>query len=72
MIVVYALGGLSDKASLSTDLCGDFIMRKTRRGEDGDLLPTGDGIHGVDGGDTRGDHFFRIHLGPVSGEVSSN
>lgn len=37
-------------------------MGKTGRREDGDLLSTGDRIHGVDGRNTGGDHFFGVHL----------
>lgn len=41
-------------------------MRKTGGGEDGDLLATGDRVHGVDGGDTGRDHLFGVHLFVVS------
>jgi hypothetical protein len=38
-------------------------MRQTSSREDGDLLTTGDGVHGINGGDTSLDHFFRIDTG---------
>lgn len=41
---------------LPTNLCGHFVVRQTGGREEGDLLPTGDGVHDVDGGDTRLDH----------------
>lgn len=37
-------------------------MRKTGGRENGNLLATSDGVHGVDGGDTGGDHFFGVNL----------
>ena len=48
---------------LPTYLRCDLVVRETCCREDGDLLPTGDGIHGVDGGDTGGDHLFGIDAG---------
>ena len=60
--VMDVLGGLVDQTGLATDLGGNLVVRQTGGGEDGDLLTTGDGVHGVDGRDTGGDHFFRIHL----------
>lgn len=63
--VVYALVDLSrptDQAGLSTNLRSDLVVGKTGRGEDGNLLTTGNGVHGVDGRDTGGDHFFGVYL----------
>lgn len=63
--VVYALvnlGRSTDQTGLSANLSGDFVVRKTGRGEDGDLLATGNRVHGVDGGDTSGDHLFGVDL----------
>jgi hypothetical protein len=44
----------------------DFVVGKTRGGEDGDLLATGDRVHRVDGGDTGRDHLFGVDLSRVS------
>jgi hypothetical protein len=63
--VVYALVDPSrstDQTGLSANLGGDFVVGKTGRGEDGNLLATSNGVHGVDSGDTSGDHFFGVHL----------
>jgi hypothetical protein len=38
-----------------------FIVRKTSGGKDGNFLTTGNGVHGVNGGDTSLNHFFRIN-----------
>lgn len=65
MSVVYALidlGRPADQTGLSTNLGGDLVVRKTGRREDGNLLPTGNRIHGVDGRNTSRDHFFGVHL----------
>lgn len=62
MPVVHVLCGLRDETCLPTDLRGDFIVRETGGGEDGDLLTTRDRVHGVDCGDAGGDHFFGVHL----------
>ncbi|KAI6769729.1 hypothetical protein HG530_004358 [Fusarium avenaceum] len=43
---------LLDKTSLSANLGGDFVVRQTGGGEDGDLLSSGNRVHGVDGRDT--------------------
>jgi hypothetical protein len=40
-----------------------FIMRQTSSREDGDLLTTGDRVHGINSGNTSLDHFFRIDSG---------
>ena len=40
----------------------DTVVRETGGGEDGNLLTTGDGVHGIDGRDTSGDHFFGVYL----------
>lgn len=53
---------LLNQASLSTNLRGNFVVRKASSGEDGDLLSTGDGVHGVDGGDTGRDHLLGVDL----------
>jgi hypothetical protein len=37
-----------------------FVVRKTGGGENGNLLATGNGVHGVDGRDTSLDHFFGV------------
>lgn len=62
MTIVNALRRLVDQTCLTTNLCSDFIVGKTSCGEDGDLLSSGNGVHGVDGGDTGGDHFFGVDL----------
>jgi hypothetical protein len=62
VVVVHALGRLSDQAGLSTNLRGDFVVGKTGRGEDGNLLTAGNRVHRVDGRDTGRDHFFGVHL----------
>lgn len=64
--IVYTFGRLSNQASLSTNLGGNFVVWETRRGEDGNLLPPGNRVHGIDGRDTSGDHFFGVDLAPVN------
>lgn len=64
VVVVHVLGTLAlvlDKTGLTTDLSSNLVVRKTRSREDGDLLTTGNGVHGVDGGDTGGDHLLGVH-----------
>lgn len=48
---------------LSTNLRRNLVVRQTGGGEDGDFLATRDGVHGVDGGDAGGDHFFGVLAG---------
>ena len=63
--VVYALvaGTLTlDETGLSANLGGNLVMRETGGGEDGNLLATGDRVHGVDGGNTSRDHLLGVHL----------
>lgn len=62
VVIVNALCGLSDQAGLSANLGSNLVVRQTGGGEDGDLLATSDGVHGIDGGDTGGDHFLGVHL----------
>jgi hypothetical protein len=52
----------TDQTSLSANLGGNFVVRQTGRREDGNLLATGDRVHGVDSRDTGGDHFLGVHL----------
>jgi hypothetical protein len=40
-----------------------FVVRQTSSGEDGNLLATGNGVHGIDGGDTSLDHLLRVNAG---------
>jgi hypothetical protein len=62
VVIVHTLCWLSDQAGLSANLRGDLVMRQTGRGEDGNLLATGDRVHRVNGGDTGRDHLLGIHL----------
>lgn len=67
--VVYALvdpGRPTDKTGLSANLSGDFVVGETGGREDRDLLTTGNGVHGIDSGDTSGDHLFGVHLGRLA------
>lgn len=48
---------------LPADLRGNLVVRQTGGGENRDLLATGDGVHGVDGGDTGGDHLLGVDAG---------
>lgn len=41
-----------------------FIVRETSSREDGDLLSSGDTVHGVNGGDACLDHFLRVDPRP--------
>jgi len=66
VVIVYALGGFADQTSLSANLRGDFVVRKTGGGENGNFLSTGNRVHGVNGGDTGRNHFFGINLRAVS------
>ena len=60
MIVKNALARELDQGALSTDLSGDLVVGKSVRGEDGDLLPSGDRVHHVDGGDAGLHHLLRV------------
>lgn len=55
-----------DQSSLATYLCSDFIVGQTSSGEYWNLLPSGDRVHRIYGGDTCGDHFFRVNLARLS------
>jgi hypothetical protein len=68
--VVHALVGCANQTGLSANLGGDFVVRQTGRGEDGDLLAAGNRVHRVDGRDTSRDHLFGVHLWAVSGQPS--
>lgn len=52
---------LLDEGGLTADLSTDLVVWETGGGEQWNLLPSGNGGHGVDGGDTRLDHFLRVH-----------
>ena len=71
VVVVSIVNALvwSDKTSLSTNLSSDFVVRKTSGREDWNLLTTGNGVHGVDSGDTSGDHLLGIFLDCVSFDI---
>jgi hypothetical protein len=58
--IVHTLALVLDETSLATDLCGNLVVRKTRSREDRDLLTTSDGVHGVNGADTSGDHLLGV------------
>jgi len=63
VVVVHVLGSLAlvlDETCLATDLRGNLVVRKTRCRENGDLLATGDRVHGVNGADTGGDHLLGV------------
>mmetsp|Transcript_8400 Transcript_8400/g.12793 ORF Transcript_8400/g.12793 Transcript_8400/m.12793 type:complete len:334 (+) Transcript_8400:495-1496(+) len=49
-----------DERGLSANLSSDFVMGETGSGEEGDLLSSGDGSHGIDGGDTSLDHLLGV------------
>ena len=53
-----------DESGLTADLGGDVVVRQTRGGEDGNLLPTSDGIHPVDRGNPSLNHLLRVHARP--------
>ena len=46
---------------LSADLCADLVVTETCRGEQRDLLASGDRVHHVDRTDPRLDHLFGVH-----------
>jgi hypothetical protein len=71
VVIVHTLGGLSDQTSLSTNLGSDFVMRKTGRREDGNLLTAGNRVHRVNGRNTGRDHFFGVHLVPSAPEATN-
>lgn len=56
----------SHETGLSANLGCDFVVGKTGGREDRDLLASSNRVHGVDGGDTGGDHFFGIDLVPIN------
>ncbi|KAH3674917.1 hypothetical protein WICPIJ_009426 [Wickerhamomyces pijperi] len=60
LVAIMDVLGWSNQPGLSTDLGGNFVVWQTGSGENWDLLTSGNGVHGVDGGDTSGDHFFRV------------
>lgn len=49
-----------DEVGLATDLGTDLVVGQTGSGEERDLLATGNGGHGVDGGDARLDHLSGV------------
>ena len=49
-----------DQACLTTDLCCDFVVRKTSSRENGQLLPSGDRVHAIYGRYPRLYHFLRV------------
>jgi hypothetical protein len=49
-----------DEGSLSADLGTNLVMGKTGSGEEWDLLSSGNGGHGIDGGDTSLDHLLGV------------
>lgn len=69
--VMNILRRLIDQASLSTNLGSNFIVRKTGGRENRNLLASGNGVHGVDGGDTGGDHFLGVNLRTISHAADS-
>ena len=51
-----------DQTGLSTNLGSDFVVGQTSGREDGNLLTTGDRVHGIDGRDTGRDHLLGVFL----------
>ena len=49
------------EGGLTTNLGTDLIVGETSSGEERDLLSSGDGVHDIDGRDTRLDHFLGVH-----------
>lgn len=69
MAIVHALVRntlLLDQTCLPANLGSNFVVRETSCGENGDLLTTSNGVHGVDGRDTGGDHLLGVDLVTVS------
>mmetsp|Transcript_3470 Transcript_3470/g.7235 ORF Transcript_3470/g.7235 Transcript_3470/m.7235 type:complete len:264 (-) Transcript_3470:535-1326(-) len=52
-----------DEGGLTGDLGSHLIVGKSSGGEDGDLLPAGDRVHDVDGGDAGLDHGLGVVAG---------
>ena len=50
-----------DEGGLTADLGTNVVVRETGSGEKRNLLSSGNRGHGIDGGDTRLDHFLWIH-----------
>lgn len=65
VIILHALVRLTllHQPSLPTNLRRNFVVWETGRTEDGDLLATSDGVHGVDGADPGRDHLFGVDAG---------
>ena len=61
-----------DETGLTTDLSGDVVMRQTRGGEDGNLLPTSDRVHPIDSGDSGLNHLLGIDSGPWIDRLTLN
>ena len=41
----------------------NLVVGQTSSGEDGNLLATGNGVHGINGGDTSLNHLLRVNAG---------
>jgi hypothetical protein len=52
---------LLNEGGLTANLSTDFIVRETGSGEEWDFLTTGDGVHHINGRDTRLDHLLGVH-----------
>ena len=49
-----------DQRSLTANLGTDGVMWETGSREERNLLATGDGVHDIDGGNSRLDHLLRV------------
>ena len=63
---------LLDETSLSANLGGNFVVRQTGGREDGNLLSSGNRVHGINGRDTGGDHLLGVFLEPLSDHIAES
>jgi len=57
---------LLDETSLSANLGGNFVVRQTGGRENGNLLSSGNRVHGINGRDTGRNHLLGVFLEPLS------
>ena len=64
VVVQHTLAWQLDQPTLSTDLRSNLVVRQTGRRKDGNLLPTSNTVHHVDGGNARLHHFLGVDTRP--------
>jgi len=54
---------LKERKKKKNEKNANLVVRQTSSREDGNLLATSNGVHGIDGGDTSLDHLLRVNAG---------